>query len=100
MAAPAGVGNVLVGGDARQPTPRTLLRFYGTRDVALGIGTLRGAAGGGDARPWVTAGIASDALDAVVMLTEWRAIEEDKRVPGVLMALGAAAAGIALLARS
>ena len=99
MAAPAGVGNVLVGGDARQPTPRTLLRFYGTRDVALGIGTLR-AAGGGDARPWVTAGIASDALDAVVMLTEWRAIAADKRVPGVLMALGAAAAGVALLARS
>jgi hypothetical protein len=99
MAAPAGVGNVLLGGDARQPTPRILLRFYGTRDVALGIGTLRAASRGGDVRAWVAAGIASDALDVAVMLAEWRAIAADKRVPGVLMALGGAAAGTALLAR-
>jgi hypothetical protein len=99
MAAPADVGNVLVGADARQPTTRVLLRFYGTRDVALGIGTLRAASRDGDVRAWLAAGIASDVLDSAVMLTEWRDIAADKRVPGVLMALGAAGAGAALLAR-
>ncbi|MGH2978493.1 MAG: hypothetical protein ACRDLQ_02505, partial [Solirubrobacterales bacterium] len=79
MAAPAGVGDVLVGGDARQPTPRILLRFYGTRDVVLGVGTLRATSGGGDVRGWLAAGIASDALDAAVMLAEWRDIAPDKR---------------------
>jgi hypothetical protein len=99
MAAPTRLGDLLLGEDARQPTPRIMLRFYGTRDVALGIGTLRAASGGGDVRAWLAAGIASDALDTAVMLSEWRDISPDKRVPGVLMALGAAGAGAALLAR-
>jgi hypothetical protein len=99
MAAPAAAGQVLIGRDARKPTPRTLFRFYGTRDVILGLGALGAASAGGDARGWVAAGIAADVLDAGVMLTEWTDIPADKRVPGLLAALGAAGAGAALLAR-
>ena len=84
---------------ARKPMTRTMLRFYGTRDVVLGLGALRAAAGDKDAAPWVAGGVAADVLDATVMATEWAAIPAGKRVPGVLAALGAAAAGVALLAR-
>jgi hypothetical protein len=99
MAAPAAVGEVLQGRDARKPPVRMMFRFYGTRDIALGLGTLRAAASGGDVRPWLAAGVVSDALDATAMLTEWDVIPEAKRVPGLLAALGAGVAGAALLAR-
>jgi len=90
---------VLVGKAARKPMTRTMFRFYGTRDVVLGLGTLRAAAGDGDVAPWVAGGIASDVLDATVMATEWTALPAGKRVPGLLTALGAGAVGVALLAR-
>ena len=38
-------------------------------------------------------------LDATVLLTEWETLPEGKRLPGVLAALGAGVAGIAILAR-
>jgi len=99
MAAPATVGNVLIGPKARKKTPRMLFRFYGTRDVVLGLGTLRAALAGGDPRGWLAGGITSDVLDAGVILAEWDRIPEDKRVPGLVAALGTAAVGAALLAR-
>jgi hypothetical protein len=99
IANPDLLGPVLVGKRARKPMVRTMFRFYGTRDTVLGLGTLRAAVRGGDVAPWVAGGIASDALDTIVLLTEWEEIPPDKRLPGVLAALGAGAAGIALLAR-
>ena len=78
---------------------RALCRFYGTRDVVLGLGTLRAAAGAGEVAPWVAGGIASDVLDATVMVTEWATLPEGKRVPGVLAATAAAVAGAVVLAR-
>jgi len=99
MTAPAPFGDVLIGRAARKGTPRTLLRFYGTRDVLLGLGALSAASKGGDARGWVAAGIGADVLDAGVMLTEWSDIPAEKRVPGLLSALGAAGLGAVLLAR-
>ncbi len=99
MAAPGPVGSLLVGGEAREPAVRVGLRTYGTRDVVLGVGTLSAVAGRGDVAPWLLAGIASDVLDAAIQLGEWSHIPADKRLPGVLSALGAAGAGVALLAR-
>jgi hypothetical protein len=51
MAAPAAVGRTFLGDDARQPSTRSALRIYGTRDVVLGTGTLRAAASGGHVGP-------------------------------------------------
>lgn len=99
IAAPAQVGSALVGGDARQPMVRATFRFYGTRDVVLGLGTLRAALADGDVDAWLGAGIASDVLDTAVMFGEWDTLPPDKRVRGVLMALGAGAWGAALMAR-
>ena len=100
MAAPAAGGNVLIGRAARKPTPRMLVRFYGTRDVILGLGTLRASSAGDGAGGWLAAGIAADVLDASVMLAEWSDIPAHKRVPGLITALGAAGVGAALLARA
>jgi hypothetical protein len=99
MAAPEAVGDVLQGRDARKPPVRMMFRFYGTRDIVLGLGALRAAASGGDVRPWLAAGVLADALDAGALLTEWNVVPQEKRVPGLLSMLGAGAAGAALLAR-
>jgi hypothetical protein len=99
LAAPGPAGTVLLGKKARKPAVRAMFRFYGTRDTALGLGTLRAAAADGDTDGWITAGIASDLLDAAVMLAERDSIDEAKYVPGLIAALGTAAVGVALLAR-
>jgi hypothetical protein len=89
---------VLIGPEARTPTVRHLFRFYGTRDVVLGLGTLWSAFRGGDVDSWLGAGVASDLLDTAV-LAQWRDLPASKRVPGILTAMGAAGMGAALLAR-
>ena len=76
---------------------RISLRLYGTRDVVLGLGTLRAAAAGEDVGGWLAAGIASDFLDTAVQLVEWNDLPAEKRIPGVLAAGGTAVAGIVLL---
>ena len=97
MAAPTGVGRMLLGDEAERESVRVTLRTYGTRDTVLGLGALRAVATGSDFRPWVAAGIASDMLDAGLQAAEWRALPPGKRVAGVLAAAGSAAVGLALL---
>lgn len=72
------------------------LRSYGTRDLVIGTGLLRAAARNGDLRPWLDAAIASDCLDVLLQLVDWRALPPDKRRAGVAFAAGAAAAGMLL----
>jgi hypothetical protein len=88
---------VLVGDDARQPAVRATLRIYGSRDTVLGLGTLRAVYSRGDVPAWLAAGVASDLLDAGVQAREWESLPPDKRLAGTLLALGAAAAGAAML---
>lgn len=99
MTAPVRFGRLLTGDEAREPAVRLGLRAYGTRDVVLGLGTLRAVATGSPVAPWLAAGVTSDLLDVAAQAVEWSDIPPDKRVPGVLAALGAAGAGMALLAR-
>jgi len=99
VAAPEKLGEVMLGDDARVSAVRAALRFYGTRDVVLGLGTLRAVAGQGDVSAWLAAGVASDVLDVAVQVGEWSALPPDKRALGILAAAGAAGAGVALLAR-
>ena len=97
MAFPRSLGRLLLGDEALEPAVRISLRTYATRDVVLGLGTLRAVARGGDVDAWLVAGTASDALDAAVQVGEWGDLPPDKRMIGVLSALGAAAGGLALL---
>jgi hypothetical protein len=99
LLAPVRLGGVLLGDEAGDPMVRVGLRSYGTRDAVLGLCTLRAVATGGDVRAWVGAGIASDVLDTALQIAEWSDLPEDRRAFGVAAAIGAAAAGVALLAR-
>ena len=99
IGAPRQFGAVLLGDEAEHPTVRISLRVYGTRDLLLGIGALATLARRGNARPWVAAGVAADVLDTAIQLGEWDDMPADKRLLGVLSAVGAAVGGAALLAR-
>lgn len=98
IVAPRQFGRMFLGDEAAEPAVRIALRTYGTRDVVLGLGTLRAVSAGADPRPWLTAGITADALDTAIQIGEFSDLPPDKRVLGVLMALGAAGAGLALRA--
>jgi hypothetical protein len=99
MTAPVEFGNVLMGRKARKPVARMNFRFYGTRDVALGLATMWAALRGENVAPLLGAGIASDLLDVTVMVVESSELPPEKRVPGLAAALSAAVVGAALLAR-
>jgi hypothetical protein len=99
LAAPVRLGSLLVGDEAGNPTVRVGLRSYGTRDAVLGLCTLRAAFTGEDVRAWIGAGVAADVLDTALQLVEWNDLPEDRRALGVAAAIGAAATGVALLAR-
>ena len=99
MTAPTAFGRLLAGDEAREPAVRTGLRAYGTRDVVLGLGTLRAVVTGRDVGPWLAAGVASDLLDTAAQAADWRDLPPDTRAAGVVAALGSAGVGLALLAR-
>ena len=99
LVAPERLGGVLLGDEARLDPVRVTLRTYGTRDTIIGLGALAAVSGRGDVRPWLMAGLASDVLDAALQAFEWSSLPEDRRRLGMIMALGSACAGAALLAR-
>ena len=98
FAAPAAAGSVMLGDESGRPGARVALRAYGTRDVLLGGGAIYAGARGGDALPWVAAGMAADVLDVALQALEWNNLPPDKRIVGIAAAAGAAAGGAWLLA--
>jgi hypothetical protein len=66
----------LAGTEFPTGTALLLMRTIGIRDLVLGLGTVAAARSGddSDARRWVMATLASDALDTVVSLAAMRAI--------------------------
>ena len=100
IGAPTGFGRLLAGEDASQPAVRTGLRAYGTRDVVLGLGTLRAVVTGSDVSPWLAAGVTADLLDTAVQAADWQHLPADRRVGGVAAAVAAATVGVALIARA
>jgi hypothetical protein len=99
VTAPERLGGLMLGERIGHPDVRVLLRFYGTRDVVLGLGTLGAVAGEREVVPWLLAGVASDMLDSALQLAEWSDLPPDRRLPGLLVALAAAGTGAALAAR-
>jgi hypothetical protein len=94
------MGSLVVGDSAREPAVGASVRYYGTRDLVLGVGTLRALARDGDAESWILAGIGADLLDAVATVADWESLPPDRRIPALAAALGAAAGGAALIIRS
>src|SRR5215207_9592259 len=65
LLAPARAGERWIGPTAHDPAAKMMIRGVGIRDVALGAGTYQALANGDSVRPWLQAGVASDAVDAV-----------------------------------
>jgi hypothetical protein len=67
-----------------------LMRTIGIRDLVLGLGTVSAARSGdqSDARRWLKATLASDALDTVVSLAALRSIGRRDSLLAAALALG------------
>jgi hypothetical protein len=66
VVAPSRAARPWIGVDAGAPGSRLLARAMGGRDLALGIGALRGLGlSDREARPWVALGGMADAVDAL-----------------------------------
>lgn len=95
FAAPRTAGRAWLGHDVT-PAARLLARGLGARDLAIGVGQLVALDGDGDVDSWLDAGIAADTADATAAVLG-RSELPAKAVTGtVVVALGAAAAGLAL----
>lgn len=95
FAAPRTAGRAWLGHEV-SPAAGMMARGLGARDLAIGVGQLVALDGDRDVDPWLDAGVAADAADATAALLG-RAELPPKAVAGtVAIALGAAAAGLAL----
>lgn len=75
------------------PAAGLLARGLGARDLALGMGQLVALDRDGDLDPWMDAGIAADAADAVAAVLGRRHVGTGPAVGTVVVAGGAAVAG-------
>ena len=74
------------------------LRGLGGRDMVIGAGLVSSLDDATVSR-WITAGIASDAFDAMAVVLAWRALPPRRRALMLAASMGGAATGAALLAR-
>ena len=68
IAAPRAVTAPWLGRAARKPATQVPVRAMGARDLAIGLGLAYAAGQGYGARPWLWAGIISDAADFAATL--------------------------------
>jgi hypothetical protein len=89
MAAP-GAPMRLAGTESPTGTALLLMRTIGIRDLMLGLGTVSAARSSDqtDARRWLKATLASDALDTVVSLAALRSIGRRDSLFAAVLALG------------
>lgn len=92
--APGAVAAPWIGADAKNARTQMLVRGFGVRDVALGLGGLRSLRGGGAGatRWWFAAQSVSDASDLLTTLAAGH--ELPRRVRIGVAALAATGAGI------
>jgi len=80
-----------IGADAGAQGSRLLARAMGGRDLALGIGALRGLGlSDGEARPWVALGGMADAVDAVATVLAFGSLPRRSRWGILAVTVGAA----------
>lgn len=96
LLAPARAGERWIGPTAHDPATKMMIRGLGIRDAALGAGTYQALANGDSVRPWLQAGIASDAVDAAAALLGFRHIGALRALPTIAVAAGAAVVGARL----
>jgi hypothetical protein len=98
LVAPNRAAGGWIGSAAGHPAFAPIVRALGTREVAMGTGTLLALKHGRGARGWTEAAALADAGDAVATLLAWRHLPERGRTI-VLAAASSAAVTNAVLAR-
>jgi hypothetical protein len=93
--APRLVGRAWIGTSGRASDVAVITRAFGVRDFALGFGAYKALSEKKEARGWIEAGIACDAVDAIGALLS--PLPWAKRLPLAAVALSAAMAGITAL---
>jgi hypothetical protein len=93
---PGVAGDRWIGPTAKDPAAKIMIRGLGIRDAALGFGTYQALARGGEVRPWLQAGMASDAVDAFAGVLGSRRIGAARALPAIAIASGAALIGARL----
>jgi len=96
LVAPGRMLRAWSGIDAKStPAARMVATSVGVRDLLLGVGLCRALQRRQDVATWLWYGVAADAVDALGALRDFRALPLTGRL-ALPVALGAAAAGVAL----
>jgi len=99
LVAPAATGRLLAGDGGALPDAQAFLRGMGGREIGVGLGLLSAQRTASPVRPWLVAGVLSDAGDLAGFAGAWRSLPPDKRVLGGASIVVAAAGGLFLLGR-
>jgi len=94
IALPGFAGKQWIGDVATDRRAKVIIRAFGVRDLALGVGTLQALGTGQPARPWVTMGALCDVVDLAATAVAIRALGARRAVPVMLVAAGAAVGGL------
>lgn len=89
---------MLAGDGGATPDAQAFLRGMGGREVGVGLGLLAAERDRASVRPWLIAGVLSDAGDMAGIAGAWAGMAPDKRAPGMAFAGAAAVCGLVLLA--
>jgi len=99
VVAPSRAARPWIGVDAGAPGSRLLARAMGGRDLALGIGALRGLGlSDPEARPWVALGGMADAVDALATVLAFGSLPRRSRWGILALTVGAAVVSTRLAA--
>lgn len=94
MLAPRRMGRTWVGSVADDPRAALVIRGFGARDLALGLGTLRALHRNEPIEGWVQMAAAGDACDALAGLAGASSVGLVRSIPTILSAAGAAILGL------
>ena len=88
-----------VGPVARHPAGQVVVRAFGARDAALGLGTLLGLQAGIPVRRWLQLAAGVDAADALLSLAGTRHLGPRRALPSAALGLAGAVTGAWLASR-
>jgi hypothetical protein len=95
VVAPNVVARPWIGEAAHSAGARLLARAMGGRDLALGLGALRGLAQSDQTgRPWVALGGLADGIDALVTVVAFRSLPRRTRWGIAALTIGASAVSV------
>jgi hypothetical protein len=94
LLAPRRMGRNWVGSVVEDPRAALVIRGFGARDLALGLGTLRALQRDEPVEGWVQMAAAGDACDALAGLIGASSVGLARSIPTILSAAGAAILGM------